>query len=909
MKRLLKIFLLSLTLFLGKQASSQNAFANGTFTFGTNPGFYGSQFQDQDIYDLAFAGGSRSTRSYVPVQYWLQFGMPTFAARFQHAYQVDSMRNNTFFLDINGESFSPYTGQSTKVTAGGKRSNLPAGLNLAIFNGDSTVNVNNVWAKYCDSVVRNFGAYFSIYEVVNEPDFSFTGDAYQDSTVSATSWQKREPTPDELSNLNDSLENYVLMAKIANLVIKHVQPSAKIATGGIGYSWFYMWCIRKGITPWIDLISFHEYPYYQWTFCNWNGTACGAGGAFRNSDMAVHLVDSVATMIHFIETQEHEPLKQLMTTESMVPRWSYPLSTDTAAFPNNKLYGNGNLQVNFWTKMITKMSLKNKFYMTYMYETGEGETFDVTTSNSVFNAMGIDTNLVKSTVGHTGLTPMGHAAIGMLALLRGYNFASVQPTFPAGTDGALWTNGTKNIYTIWASVIANDKSEVASATFTLPAGTYNKFNNLGVAQGTVSGGATTLTGDYTYFVTAAGTVPLNPNAVATATTPIRLPLDSTLLVGTGSNDPNSGGSITGYLWSQVSGPVTATLRTPTASTTQAIMTAAGTYVFSLKVTSAENLTATTQVTVVVNPALANPTANAGVNQTITLPTSAAILTGSGTDPNAGGSITAYHWTFVSGPKGVTFANANVASTTVSTLTTAGVYTLQLQVTDNFGLIGTKTMTITVNAAVLAITVTQTNQSITLPTSTVSLTPTVTDPNTGVTTTTYVWTKVSGPAVGTITTPAAKNTTITGLTTAGTYVYKLTVTDNKGGTGNANVTITVSAAAKLPPVSRPFPLQTSVAFPSPASLAVNGNASSDPNVGGSITTYHWTYVSGPTGSTIVNPNVSATTITGLKVGTYLFDLRVTDNFNLTNDGFITVHVYKHQFAISKTQKHVKTRINR
>src|SRR4029079_18790648 len=42
--------------------------------------------------------------------------------------------------------------------------------------------------------------------------------------------------------------------------------------------------------------------------------------------------------------------------------------------------------------------------------------------------------------------------------------------------------------------------------------------------------------------------------------------------------------------------------------------------------------------------------------------------------------------------------------------------------------------------------------------------------------TGTWTKVSGPTGGAITTPSSANTTITGLTTAGTYVFHWTITN-------------------------------------------------------------------------------------------------------------------------------------
>ncbi len=81
--------------------------------------------------------------------------------------------------------------------------------------------------------------------------------------------------------------------------------------------------------------------------------------------------------------------------------------------------------------------------------------------------------------------------------------------------------------------------------------------------------------------------------------------------------------------------------------------------------------------------------------------------------------------------------------------------------------------------------------ITLPVNTASLTATATDSDGTIAS--YAWSKLSGPAGGTIATPATPNTNITGLN-SGIYVYRLTVRDNLGAVTTADVTVTVNAAS-------------------------------------------------------------------------------------------------------------------
>lgn len=89
------------------------------------------------------------------------------------------------------------------------------------------------------------------------------------------------------------------------------------------------------------------------------------------------------------------------------------------------------------------------------------------------------------------------------------------------------------------------------------------------------------------------------------------------------------------------------------------------------------------------------TANAGVDQAISLPTQTVTLSGSG---SGGGTITAYAWVETSSV-GATITSPTSASTTVTNLV-AGVYTFQLTVTDNLSATATDTVQITVSASSL-----------------------------------------------------------------------------------------------------------------------------------------------------------------------------------------------------------------
>jgi hypothetical protein len=177
-----------------------------------------------------------------------------------------------------------------------------------------------------------------------------------------------------------------------------------------------------------------------------------------------------------------------------------------------------------------------------------------------------------------------------------------------------------------------------------------------------------------------------------------------------------------------------------------------------------------------------PTASAGSDQIISLPTNSVTLTGSGTD--ADGTISSYAWTKEVGGT-ATITSPTSATTTVTGLS-AGEYRFRLTVTDNNGATGSDTVHVRVNNPPTANA--GTDQTITLPTNSVTLSGSGTD--TDGTITSYSWSKISG-GTATITSPTSASTTITGLV-AGTYVFQLTVTDNNGSTGTDTVQITVKS---------------------------------------------------------------------------------------------------------------------
>ncbi len=360
-----------------------------------------------------------------------------------------------------------------------------------------------------------------------------------------------------------------------------------------------------------------------------------------------------------------------------------------------------------------------------------------------------------------------------------------------------------------------------------------------------------------------------------------MPTSSTTLTGTGTD---ADGTIASYQWQQVSGPSASTLSaTNTAGITVSNLQA-GVYVYRITVTDNDGATDTDDVSVTVSNAPANqaPNANAGTNRTITLPVNSATLNGSGTD--ADGTIASYLWAQVSGPSTATLSATNTAGITVSNLQ-AGVYTFRLTVTDNDGGTDADLVTVTVNNApkLKPNANAGSNKGLTLPTNATSLSGAAsTDADGSIVS--YQWQQVSGPSASGLSSVNTASTNVSSLQ-AGVYTYRLTVTDNDGETDTDDVTITVNIAPNQAPVAnaganKAITLPTNV-------TSLSGSASTDAD--GTIASYLWQQVSGPSASTLSATNTAAINVSNLQAGVYTYRLTVTDNDNATSTDEVTVTV--------------------
>src|SRR3989344_5996621 len=193
-----------------------------------------------------------------------------------------------------------------------------------------------------------------------------------------------------------------------------------------------------------------------------------------------------------------------------------------------------------------------------------------------------------------------------------------------------------------------------------------------------------------------------------------------------------------------------------------------------------------------------PDAYAGPDKFITLPTSSSAPTGtSATDSD--GTISSTVWTKISGPS-ATITNGNTLNPTFSNMSSVGTYVFQLTVTDNGSpaLTDTDDMQVVVSAApnIPPSVYAGTDKTITLPTTTSAPTSASATDSDG-TIISQNWTKISGPSA-TITNGSTLNPTFSNMSSVGTYVFRLTATDDDGASASDDMQVTVNDVSPPPP---------------------------------------------------------------------------------------------------------------
>jgi hypothetical protein len=285
----------------------------------------------------------------------------------------------------------------------------------------------------------------------------------------------------------------------------------------------------------------------------------------------------------------------------------------------------------------------------------------------------------------------------------------------------------------------------------------------------------------------------SPTALPTASALIAPPGGTVTLSGEGSTDPE-GDPIASYAWTQTSGPaVTLSDATAASPTFVAPATNGATVQFGLVVTDRWGEASRLATVSVVLQANNSPVANAGANQTEIAPGSTVSLAGSATD--ADGHTMTYAWTQQSGPA-VTLSDTTILNPTFLA-TVPGTYLFELVATDQFAFASSPSLvTVVVNPNRNPVPNAGADQSDVVVNTTATLNGSATDPDItdgAAQTLTYLWEQTGGEVVSlSSNTDLSATFSVPVSASAQNLTFRLTATDNFGGSASDFVTVNVLA---------------------------------------------------------------------------------------------------------------------
>lgn len=446
-----------------------------SFDYGSNMGYF-PPWEDKQLAEITVGNqlndvegiGVTTLRPSLPEWFLEQWGYGIRDAEFAH-YQSLGVRNNTIFIGYPSAEHQDMTHYCPT-----EPSQLFANMYEPIWdNGENGTPVNdeNYYALYVYKLVNRYGDYALTWEISNEPDFDYGGNAWKPADM-PYNWWTNDPNPCEYA-IKAPIQHYVRMLRISYEVIKSIRPDHLVAVGGLGYPSFLDAVIRNTDNPerglvtsdfplkggaYFDVMSFHSYPHTDGSMREWNHPA-GRFDYFRHSDAAMEGV--------LLKKKEFEdvlikygygvnlPQKHFIITECNIPRRSF-----------GEAIGSDEAQRNFIIKTLVSAQ-QNDIRQICVYNISDQTNYN--DARNEFDLMGLFQNL--SNVGVYGHVP-NEIAIAFKTtseLLDGSYYDQLETDamlLPDGVRGAAFTaDSGKTIYVLWAKT-GIDLSEMATQAYT-----------------------------------------------------------------------------------------------------------------------------------------------------------------------------------------------------------------------------------------------------------------------------------------------------------------------------------------------------------------------------------------------------------------------------------------------------------
>uniref|UniRef100_F1RUE2 KIAA0319 n=1 Tax=Sus scrofa TaxID=9823 RepID=F1RUE2_PIG len=364
---------------------------------------------------------------------------------------------------------------------------------------------------------------------------------------------------------------------------------------------------------------------------------------------------------------------------------------------------------------------------------------------------------------------------------------------------------------------------------------------------------------------------------------LTLPLTSAFIDGSQSTDDTK---IVSYHWEEINGPFREEKTSAESPVLQLSNLLPGNYTFRLTVTDSDGATNSTTAALIVHSAVDHPPiADAGPNQTITLPQNSITLNGNQSSDDH--QIVLYEWSLGPGSESKEVAMQGVETPYLHlSAMEEGDYTFQLIVTDSSRQQSTAVVTVIVqpenNRPPVA--VAGPDKELVFPVESTTLDGSQSSDDHGIVF--YHWEHLRGPSAVEMENMDQAIATVSGLQ-VGTYHFRLTVKDQEGLSSTTTLTVAVKKENNSPPRAQAGGRHVLV-LPN-NSITLDGSRSTDDQ---GIVSYLWIRDGqSPAAGDVIggSDHSAALQLTNLVEGVYTFRLRVADGQGASDTDTATVEV--------------------
>uniref|UniRef100_A0A8D2CFL1 KIAA0319 n=1 Tax=Sus scrofa TaxID=9823 RepID=A0A8D2CFL1_PIG len=364
---------------------------------------------------------------------------------------------------------------------------------------------------------------------------------------------------------------------------------------------------------------------------------------------------------------------------------------------------------------------------------------------------------------------------------------------------------------------------------------------------------------------------------------LTLPLTSAFIDGSQSTDDTK---IVSYHWEEINGPFREEKTSAESPVLQLSNLLPGNYTFRLTVTDSDGATNSTTAALIVHSAVDHPPiADAGPNQTITLPQNSITLNGNQSSDDH--QIVLYEWSLGPGSESKEVAMQGVETPYLHlSAMKEGDYTFQLIVTDSSRQQSTAVVTVIVqpenNRPPVA--VAGPDKELVFPVESTTLDGSQSSDDHGIVF--YHWEHLRGPSAVEMENMDQAIATVSGLQ-VGTYHFRLTVKDQEGLSSTTTLTVAVKKENNSPPRAQAGGRHVLV-LPN-NSITLDGSRSTDDQ---GIVSYLWIRDGqSPAAGDVIggSDHSAALQLTNLVEGVYTFRLRVADGQGASDTDTATVEV--------------------